>query len=40
LIHLALTPEHLEEASYLGLLFLANFVGAVVTAFGIFRGRR
>jgi hypothetical protein len=40
LIHLALTPEHLEEASYLGLLFLANFVGAATAALGIFRGRR
>jgi hypothetical protein len=40
LIHLVLTPEHLEEATYLGLLFLANFVGAAVAAFGIFRGHR
>src|SRR5215211_2657971 len=40
LIHLILTPEHLGEATYLGLLFLANFVGAVTAAFGIFRGRR
>ena len=40
LIHLALTPEHLEEATYLGLLFLADFVGSVVAAFGILRGRR
>jgi len=40
LIHLILTPEHLEEATYLGVLFLSNFVGASVAAFGIFRGRR
>jgi len=40
LIHLVLAPEHLEEATYLGLLFLANFVGAATAAFGIFRGHR
>jgi hypothetical protein len=40
LIHLILTPEHFEEATYLGLLFLANFAGSAVAAFGIFRGQR
>src|SRR5215210_5797155 len=40
LIHLILTPEHFEEATYLGLLFIANFAGAAVAAFGIFRGHR
>ena len=29
LIHLLEAPEELEEATYLGLLFLANFGGAV-----------
>ena len=40
LVHLVLTPAHLEEATYLGLLFLANFVGAAVAAFGISRRLR
>jgi hypothetical protein len=30
----------LEEATYLGLLFLANFGGAVVAAIGIYRGNK
>jgi hypothetical protein len=38
LIHLIEAPENLGEAIYLGLLFLANFVGAVVAA-GIYRDR-
>jgi uncharacterized membrane protein YfcA len=37
LIHLLEAPEELEEATYLGLLFLANFGGAVVAAIGIYR---
>lgn len=40
LIHLVLTAEHLEEAAYLGLLFVADFTGATAAAFGIYRGRR
>ena len=40
LIHLLLTPEHLEEATYLGLLFAADFVGSVVAAVGVLLGRR
>lgn len=40
LIHLIDAPEDLEEAPYQGYLFLANFVGALVAAFGIGRGRR
>ena len=39
-IHLLLTPEHFEEATYLGLLFVANFAGAALAAFGIYRGHR
>jgi len=37
LIHLLEAPEELEEATYLGPLFLANFGGAVVAAIGIYR---
>jgi hypothetical protein len=40
LIHLLEAPEELEEATYLGLLFLANFGGAVVAAIGIYRGQK
>src|SRR5919112_3980986 len=40
LIHLIEAPEELEEATYLGLLFLANFGGAVVAAIGVFRGHK
>jgi hypothetical protein len=40
LIHLLLTREHFEEATYLGWLFAADFAGAAVAAFGIYRGRR
>ena len=40
LIHLLLTPEHLEEAAYLGVLFALDFVGSAAAAFGILRGRR
>jgi uncharacterized membrane protein YfcA len=39
LIHLVGAPEDLEEAPYQGFLFLANFLGAVVAAIGIYRGR-
>jgi hypothetical protein len=38
LIHLLLTPQHFAETAYLGALFLANFVGSVVAAVGIYRG--
>ena len=40
LIHLLEAPEELEEATYLGLLFLANFGGAVVAAIGLYRNDR
>ena len=40
LIHLLEAPDELEEATYLGLLFLANFGGAVVAAIGIYRNYR
>jgi uncharacterized membrane protein YfcA len=40
LIHLIDAPEDLEEGSYLGFLFLANFLGALVAAASIYRGNR
>ena len=39
LIHLINSPEDLEEGSYTGLLYLANFFGALTAAIGIYRGR-
>jgi hypothetical protein len=39
LIHLISAPDHLEEATYVGVLFLANCAGALVAAVGIFRDR-
>ena len=39
LIHLINSPEDLEEGSYTGLLYLANFFGAILAAIGIYRGR-
>jgi len=39
LIHLINSPEDLAEGSYTGLLYLANFVGALTAAMGIYRGR-
>jgi hypothetical protein len=40
LIHLINSPGDLEEGSYTGLLYLANFFGALAAAIGIDRGRR
>jgi uncharacterized membrane protein YfcA len=40
LIHLINSPEDLEEGSYTGLLYLANFFGALAAAVGIDRGKR
>lgn len=37
-IHLVETPEYFETATYLGVLFLANLVGALVAAVGIYQG--
>src|SRR5215203_432228 len=39
LIHLINSPEDLEEGSYTGLLYIANFFGALMAAVGIYRGR-
>jgi len=38
LIHLIDAPGDLQEATYQGMLFLANFFGAVTAAIGIYRG--
>jgi uncharacterized membrane protein HdeD (DUF308 family) len=38
-IHLISAPDHLQEAPYVGVLFLANGAGALVAAFGIYRDR-
>jgi hypothetical protein len=40
LIHLINSPGDLEEGSYTGLLYMANFFGALMAAVGIYRGRR
>ena len=34
------SPGDLEEGSYAGLLYLADFVGALAAAVGIYRGKR
>ena len=39
LIHLINSPEDLAEGSYTGVLYLANFFGAILAAIGIYRGR-
>ena len=39
LIHLINSPGDLEEGSYTGLLYLANYFGAILAAIGIYRGR-
>ena len=39
-LHLVLGPEHLEAAPYLGALFIANFIGAMAAAIGIYLGKR
>ena len=40
LIHFSLDSTYLEYASYLGLLFLANTLGSVLSALGINSGMR
>ncbi|HEU4792541.1 MAG TPA: hypothetical protein VFS96_02685 [Nitrolancea sp.] len=39
LIHLIEAPEYFEFATYLGVAFLLNVVGALVAAVGIYRNR-
>lgn len=39
-IHLYKAPEHFEAATYLGVLFVANAVGTLVSAAGIWRGAK
>lgn len=38
LIHLVDAPDSFEEATYKGILFILNGVGAIVAAVGIYRG--
>ena len=41
MVHLIEAPEYFEDATYLGLLFLANFTGITLAAAGIpLTGRR
>ena len=37
LVHLIDAPDSLEESTIKGVLFLANFLGALIAAFGIYR---
>jgi hypothetical protein len=40
LIHLVEAPDSFDEATYKGVLFVANGVGALVAAVGVYRNRR
>lgn len=40
LIHLIDAPDNFEDATYKGLLFVANGIGAIIAAIGIYRGAR
>jgi hypothetical protein len=40
IIHVVEAPEAFEEATYKGLLFCANGLGALVSAYGIFTNKR
>jgi hypothetical protein len=37
LVHLIGAPQHYRAAPYIGVLFLANFLGSLISAFGIYR---
>ena len=37
LIHLVAAPDHYEEATYIGVLFSANLLGALLAVLGIYR---
>jgi hypothetical protein len=39
-IHAIEAPDHLEEQTYIGVLFVLNAIGALVAAIGIARGMR
>jgi hypothetical protein len=39
-IHAIEAPDHLEEQTYIGVLFVLNAIGALVAAIGIARDRR
>ena len=39
LMHLISAPDHLQEATYIGVLFLANCAASLISAFGIYRDR-
>ena len=38
MVHFIDAPEYFEDATYLGVLFLANFAGAILAATGIYKG--
>lgn len=40
LVHFIDAPDSFDEATYKGVLFLLNGVGALIAAYGIFRGSR
>jgi hypothetical protein len=39
-VHLIEAPDSFQEATYKGLLFVANGVGSIIAAIGIIRGKR
>jgi hypothetical protein len=40
LLHAVEGPEYFEKAAYIGVLFALNVLGALVAAYGIWRGER